>query len=76
MACTMNTQPLGEADATTFIKKHLERANAPKELIHEDAIAMIAAKTRGNRREMLNSAAVLLTEISGFQSYTAFEYVS
>ncbi len=62
MACAMNTQPLGDADATGFIRQHLERANAPKDLFQDEAITMLAAKTRGNRREMLNAATVLLTE--------------
>lgn len=62
MACTMNTQPLAETEATTFIRKHLERSNAPKDLFQDEAISMLAAKARGNRREILNSATVLLTE--------------
>ncbi|MFZ2959225.1 MAG: AAA family ATPase [Candidatus Ozemobacteraceae bacterium] len=62
MACAMNTEPLGEVEAMAFIHQHIERAQAPKDLFQADAISMLAAKTRGNRREMINTAVVLLTE--------------
>ena len=62
MTCAMNTEPLSEPDAVTFIQKHIERAQAPHDLFQPDAITMLAAKARGNRREMLNTATVLLSE--------------
>lgn len=62
MACSMSTKHLDEAEVANFLKEHLERANAPKDLIQPDAITLLAAKTRGNRRELFNMAGVLLTE--------------
>lgn len=62
MACAMNTEPLSEPDAVMFIQKHIDRAQASRELFQPDALTMLAAKTRGNRRDMLNTATVLLTE--------------
>ncbi len=62
MACSLNTKPLDEAETHTFFHRHLERVQAPKDLLENEAIMMMAAKTRGNRRELLNVAAVLLTE--------------
>jgi type II secretory pathway predicted ATPase ExeA len=62
MACNLATQPLTEPDALTFIQRHLERANAPNDLIAPEAVTMLAVKTRGNRRDLLNAATVLLTE--------------
>lgn len=62
MACNLSTKPLDEAEAVNFVQKYLERAQAPKDLFQQEAVTMIAAKTRGNRREILNMAAVLLTE--------------
>lgn len=62
LACNLVTQPLSETDAVAFIKKHLERAGAPTDLLAPDAVTMLAAKTRGNRRDLLNAATVLLTE--------------
>lgn len=62
MACTLVTKPLDEAEAVTFVQNHLERVQASKDLFQPEAITMLAAKTRGNRRELLNAAAVLLTE--------------
>ncbi|OQA06897.1 MAG: hypothetical protein BWY66_01629 [bacterium ADurb.Bin374] len=62
MACSLSTRHLDESEVTQFIQKQIDRAQAPKDLIQTDAIAMLAAKTRGNRRELLNTATVLLTE--------------
>lgn len=62
MACSLTTRPLDEPETQTFFQKFLERVQAPKDLLQLEAITMMAAKTRGNRRELLNVAAVLLTE--------------
>lgn len=62
MACNLATQPLSEPDAIVFIQKHIDQVSAPKDLFAPEAVTMLAAKTRGNRRDLLNAATVLLAE--------------
>lgn len=44
MACSMSTKQLDEAEVTSFLRAHLERAHAPKDLVQPDAISLLAAK--------------------------------
>lgn len=62
MACILSTRPLDADEVSNFMGKHLESAQAPKDLFSAEALNMLAAKTRGNRRELLNAATVLLVE--------------
>lgn len=54
--------PLDEEQSKRFIKHRIEQAKAPKELIEEDALDMIAAHCRGNRRRIVNTGTLLLDE--------------
>ena len=57
MARTSNLNPEESAD---FIKHRLKIAEADKDIIDEDAIAIIAADTGGNRRELMNRCAMAM----------------
>lgn len=54
--------PLDEEQSRLFIKHRIEQARAPKELIEKDALDMIAAHCRGNRRRIVNTVTLLLDE--------------
>jgi type II secretory pathway predicted ATPase ExeA len=55
-------EPLGEHDTGRFIAHRLEQAKAPDDLVEQDAMTLIAAHCRGNRREIMNVGTVLLDE--------------
>lgn len=57
MARTSNLNPEESAD---FIKHRLKIAEADKDIIDEDAIAIIAADTGGNRRDLMNRCAMAM----------------
>ena len=55
-------EPLDEQESEAFIRFRLESASAPKDLFEKEAIGLIAAHCRGNRRMMMNTATQLLNE--------------
>ncbi len=55
-------QPLGEQETDHFIASRLENAKAPKDLFEPDALPLIAAYCRGNRRNIMNTATLLIDE--------------
>ena len=55
-------EPLCEKEVEQFIAYRLEQANAPKDLFEPDAISLVAAQCRGNRRKIMNAGTVLLEE--------------
>ena len=53
---------LDEAESRDFIAFRLEQAKAPPNLFETDAIDMITSHCRGNRRQIMNVATLLLDE--------------
>ena len=62
LTATFPVDPLDEDQSKLFIQHRMEQAKAPKELIEQDALDMIAAHCRGNRRRIVNTVTLLLDE--------------
>lgn len=62
LTANLRMQPLGESEIAQFIAYRLEQAKAPKDLFEPDAISLMAAHCRGNRRKIMNAGTVLLDE--------------
>ena len=58
----IKTQYLGEYECRLFIEHRLKNAAAPPKLFENEAIEIIAATTRGNRRTLMNIATMALEE--------------
>jgi type II secretory pathway predicted ATPase ExeA len=58
----IKTQYLNEYESRLFIEHRLKNAAAPANLFEKDAIEIIAASTRGNRRALMNTATMALEE--------------
>ncbi|TYT74261.1 ExeA family protein [Desulfobotulus mexicanus] len=58
----MSMRPMDEIDTRHFIQKRLESAGAPPDLFGSEAMDLIAASTRGNRRAVMNMATMALEE--------------
>jgi type II secretory pathway predicted ATPase ExeA len=54
--------PLTDKDSENFISHRIQQAKAKKDLFETDAVALIAAHCRGNRRQIMNTATLLLDE--------------
>ncbi len=54
--------PLAENESENFIVQRIRQAKAPKDLFETDAVSLIAAHCRGNRRLILNTTTLLLNE--------------
>lgn len=54
--------PLAEKDCEKFMVHRIAQAKAPKDLFEPDAVSLIAAHCRGNRRQIMNTATLLLDE--------------
>jgi general secretion pathway protein A len=55
-------EPLAETESRDFVRFRLEKAKAPADMIMPDAMSMIASHCRGNRRQIMNMATLLLEE--------------
>lgn len=66
----MKLNSLNENDAKLFIQSRLNNAKAPSDLFDNEAIAIICANTRGNRRAIMNTATLALEEAYGRQEKT------
>lgn len=53
---------LSEQETQQFISLRLKYAKAPKDLFESESVALVAAHCRGNRREIMNLATLLLGE--------------
>jgi len=62
LSCLMRCEPITENESVEFIQRRLTKAIATKDLISSDAVNMIAAHCKGNRRSIMNAGAVLLSE--------------
>jgi len=55
-------KPLNEDDSVEFISFRLRNANAPEHIFEREAISLITAHCQGNRRQIMNTATLLLDE--------------
>lgn len=62
LTSVMKFVPLSEEESALFIRNRLANAGAPSDLFEDEALAIIAAHTRGNRRMIMNTATLLLEE--------------
>ncbi len=62
LAFLFRLEPLSEKDGKDLIKSRLKAAQAPEGLFDPDALELLTAQARGNRRDLLNRATVLCTE--------------
>ena len=58
----IKTQFMNEHETRLFIEHRLKNADAPPDLFHKDAVEIVAAFTRGNRRAIMNTATMALEE--------------
>lgn len=56
----IKTQYLNEHESRLFIEHRLKNAAAPAHFFESDAIEIIAAATRGNRRSLMNIATMAI----------------
>jgi len=62
MACIFRMEALTQDEARQMLTRRLEQAKAPKNLFAEDAIELLSAQSRGNRRELMNLGVRLCIE--------------
>ena len=62
LTANLKMEPLSEKEVARFITYRLELAKAPKDLFEPDAVTLVAAQCRGNRRKIMNAGTVLLDE--------------
>jgi type II secretory pathway predicted ATPase ExeA len=62
LTALFKTFPLCDAEARDFVQFRLHQAHAPKDLFDPDAIDLLARHCRGNRRQIMNTAAILLQQ--------------
>lgn len=58
----MKLQPMNEQDTRLFIENRLQNGEAPPDLFADEAIDILAAHARGNRRNIMNIATMALEE--------------
>ena len=62
LTTVMKLQPMNEEETRLFIENRLKNGEAPQDLFTDEAVAILAAHTRGNRRNLMNSATMALEE--------------
>lgn len=62
LTALFNVEPLDEKESIAFVRFRLEQAKAPVDLFDDDALEMLAAHCRGNRRQIMNAATLLMDE--------------
>lgn len=62
LTALLRQEPLDEKESRDFIRFRLEKAKALSDMIMPDALAMIVSHCRGNRRQIMNVATLLLEE--------------
>jgi type II secretory pathway predicted ATPase ExeA len=62
LTTVMKLQPMNEHETRLFIENRLKNGGAPSDLFEDDVIEIIAAHTRGNRRNVMNMATMTLEE--------------
>jgi len=54
MACVFRMEALTQDETSNLLARRLDIAKAPKDLFADDAIELLSAQSRGNRRELMN----------------------
>ncbi len=62
LTTVMKLQPMSEQETRLFIENRLKNGEAPPDLFAKEAIEILAAYTRGNRRKIMNAATMALEE--------------
>ena len=62
LTSVMKLAPLNDAESIQFIRNRLQNAGAPSDLFDDEALTIIAAHTRGNRRMIMNTASIVIEE--------------
>jgi type II secretory pathway predicted ATPase ExeA len=62
LACVFACEPLTDKESQDFVCFRLAAAKAPRELFDRDALQLLAAHCRGNRRALMNAGTLLLGE--------------
>lgn len=62
LTTVMKLQPMNGQDTRLFIESRLKNGEAPQDLFADEAVEIIAAHTRGNRRNIMNIATMALEE--------------
>lgn len=62
LACTFNLEPLSDKETMEFLLARIKAAQAPLDLIEKEAIHLINAKCRGNKRDIMNLGSILCME--------------
>lgn len=62
MACVFRMEPLTQDETKNLLLRRLETAKASKDLFTDDAMELLAAQCRGNRRELMNLGVMLCIE--------------
>jgi type II secretory pathway predicted ATPase ExeA len=62
LTTTLKLNAMNELETRLFIESRLENAEAPPDLFAQDAIDIIAAYTRGNRRGIMNTTTMAIEE--------------
>ena len=62
LTTVMKLQPMNEQETRLFIENRLKNGEAPPNLFADETIEIIAAHTRGNRRNIMNVATMALEE--------------
>jgi len=62
MTCIFAMEGLGEKEIGQFVDYRLKAAKAPDDLFDTETVALISSHCRGNRRQLMNVATLLLEE--------------
>ncbi len=62
LTTVMKLQPMSEQETRLFIENRLKNGDVPPDLFAKEAIEILAAYTRGNRRKIMNVATMALEE--------------
>lgn len=62
LTTVMKLQPMNEQETRLFVETRLKNGGAASDLFAEEAIQILAAYTRGNRRNIMNIATMALEE--------------
>ncbi len=62
MTATFTVEPLDESSCLAFLKHRLDFVKAPNGLFEQDALNLLVATSRGNRRELIKLATLALEE--------------
>lgn len=70
LTTVMKLQPMDDQETRMFIENRLKNGEAPPDLFADEAVEILAAHTRGNRRNIMNIATMALEEAYSRQEKT------